>query len=162
MSQGKRTLPPEDLRAARRATADGAAPLIRQHYQETPDESFKDGVEARRTLDHFLREEDIGESLHGPDRVVRFPRHLIELFAALGRPETKTLLTLASLKAEEMDALLRIARREADRTVFGRVWGGAWKVGLGLALPTYAAAKWGWEQIPFLKQIIAAVKGTTG
>ena len=110
-----------------------------------PEESFVDGVEAHRNADALVRERDLGVSLHGTERLVRFPKHLQDLFTELDKP-----------KAE---ALLRLAAREADRTVFHRIWSASWKTGVAIALPVYAVAKWGVEQIPFLKELYNLVKG---
>ncbi|MCJ2088350.1 hypothetical protein MKK88_20515 [Methylobacterium sp. E-005] len=131
----------------------------RRQVTEPPVESFTAGVEARRTLDGILREEDIGESLHGPDRVVRFPRFMIEMFAKMDPAKVATILALASLEQHELAALIRLARREADRTVFHRIWSTTWKAGLAIAIPVYGFAKWGLEQIPFLKELYNLVKG---
>jgi hypothetical protein len=136
-----------------------AAKAARKNLTELPRDNFAEGVEAHRELSAVLRQEDIGRSLHGPDEVVRFPRYLVELFAALGTTEAATLLILASLAPEELDALVKISRREADRTVFHRIWGATWKAGLAIALPAYAFAKWGFEQLPFMKEVYNFLKG---
>jgi hypothetical protein len=134
----------------------------RRQVTEPPEESFTAGVEARRTLDGILREEDIGESLHGPDRVVRFPRFMIEMFARMDPTKVATVMALASLEQAELAALIKLARREADRTVFHRIWSATWKAGLAIALPVYGIAKWGFEQIPFIKEIYSLMKGHGG
>lgn len=140
-----------------------AARKARDSLVDPPDDDLAQTVlTARRLLGRELREEDIGKSLHGPDKIVRFPHYLIDFFAAVGTDEAATLLVLASLNDDELAALLKVARREADRTIFHRVWSAAWKVGLAIALPVYGFAKWGYEQVPFFKELFNYLKGHTG
>lgn len=139
-----------------------AARKARDSLVETPDDLASEALTARRVMTSALREEDIGKPLHGPDELVRFPKYLIDFFAALGTSEAATLLILASLTDDELAALLKVARREADRTVFHRVWSATWKAGLAIALPVYGLAKWGYEQIPFLKELFNYLKGHAG
>lgn len=143
MNASRRPPPPASAVSPRRV-ADGAGKALRESMGE-PDDSFAEGVEAHRNADALVREGDLGVSLHGTERLIRFPKHLQDLFTDLDKS-----------KAE---ALLRLAAREADRTVFSRVWSGAWKIGIAIALPVYGITKWGVEQIPFLKELYNIMKG---
>jgi hypothetical protein len=140
-----------------------AAKKARETLVDPPENDLAQTVlTARRLLGRELREEDIGKSLHGPDELVRFPRYLIDFFAAVGTDEAATLLVLSSLNDDELAAILKVARREADRTVFHRVWSATWKAGLAIAIPVYGFAKWGYEQVPFLKELFGYLKGHSG
>ena len=149
---------PDPAAVAPRRIADGAARALRDSMGE-PDDSFAIGVEAHRNADALVRERDLGVSLHDSERLVRFPKHLQELFAEMGKPEARVISALMALEPDEVAALIRIAQREAERTTIAIWRSRIVKAAVGLAVTFFAVAKWGADQVPLIKEIVSFLKG---
>ena len=77
----------------------------------------------------------------------------------MGKAEVKALVALVTLKPELLSALMRVAQREADRTVLHRIWSVAWKAGSAIAIPIFVMMRWGIENIPVLRDAINYLRG---
>lgn len=130
---------------------------IRRQIVEPPPDSFSDGVEAGK----HLRENICpgGQSPYGPyvppprpgvsleerAEVVWFLPHHIAFFRAL-RPGPA-------------QALGQFAVRLAERRAAGVWWRRTWKAGAALVVAAFAAAKWGVDQIPLLRDLAKLIRG---
>jgi hypothetical protein len=119
---------------------------------------FKEGIEAERhyrenicpnggahPLGPYIPSPDRGISLQGRDELVRFPPHLQILFAEMNPDMSRFLIIW--LKAS------------VARQTVGKWWRRTWKIGVAIIVAAFACARWGVEQIPFLKEIASIIRG---
>lgn len=156
--QGRRLA--ESLRQAAKIAEGDERHEIREAPNPLPEENqgFTDGITAERHLrEHicpagginplgpYIPSPERGITLGGRDELVRFPPHLQILFAEMSPDMARFLSNW--LKAA------------VARQTVGRWWKRTWKIGVGIIVATFAAARWGVEQVPFLKELSEIFRG---
>ena len=128
---------PRTLQRESRGFAEGAEAqrYLREHVCPNGDQPYGPFVPPKRH----------GVSLEEKAELVEFLPHHIALFRLL-TPDRSL-------------ALGRFAIRLTEGQTVGRWWRGAWKIGAAIVVAAFAAARWGVDQIPLLKELANLWKG---